>query len=195
MLPFSEAAERNKRPILEAISGILKYSTEVLEIGSGTGQHALYFASNMPNLNWHSTDQVEYLGRLQAQFAARPTDNIYGPTELDVNQLPWRCDPVDLVYTANTLHIMSWQSVQALFAGLGECLQRDGHLIVYGPFKYGGEFTSLSNASFDFSLKSRNPLSGIRDFEAVCRLAEGIGLSLFLDQAMPANNQCLIFRR
>lgn len=194
MLPFSEAAERNKGPILEVISGVLEQSKKVLEIGSGTGQHALYFASKVPHLNWYATDQLEYLDGLQAQFAASPTENVFGPVELDVNKRPWRCDPVDVVYTANTLHIMSWQSVESFFAGLDQCLQPESNLIIYGPFKYDGEFTSLSNAGFDLSLKSRDPKSGIRDFEAVCRLAESIGLSLILDHSMPANNQCLVFR-
>lgn len=195
MLPFSEAAERNKKPILDVISDVLKESREALEVGAGTGQHALYFASNMQHLNWRATDRMEYLEGLQNQFSARSIENLIGPTELDVNKLPWPSGTVDLVYTANTFHIMSWQSVESFFEGLDQCLEPAGHLIVYGPFKYRRQFTSPSNSSFDLSLKSRDPRMGIRDFEAVNGLATDIGLKLLGDHSMPANNQCLIWQR
>lgn len=195
MIPFSEAAERNKYPIFEVIADLLRQSEKILEIGSGTGQHALYFAENMPHLNWCVSDRSEYICALKKQIQQAGLENISGPLELDVNRLPWPYSGVDLVYTANTLHIMDWQSVRSFFTGVDLSLNPRGYLVIYGPFKYQGEFTSASNADFDLALKIRDSQSGIRDFEEIDRLAKPIGLSLVADHSMPANNQCLIFQR
>lgn len=197
-LPFSEACERNKGPILDVLQRWLgHHAGVVLEIGSGTGQHAVHFARNLPRLSWQPTERLEQLAALAARIEVEGSCNLLAPVELDVEQYDWPCDrdSVDAVFTANTLHIVSWPQVQALFHGAGVVLRDEGMLIVYGPFRYGGQFTSHSNAVFDEALRSRDPLSGIRDFEAVDALAAAQGLRLVEDCAMPANNQALVWRR
>lgn len=197
-LPFSEACERNKGPILDVLQRWLGHRAGVaLEIGAGTGQHAVHFARNLPQLSWQPTERLESLASLKARIEVEGPCNLLAPLELDVEQATWPCDAdsVDAVYTANTLHIVSWPQVQALFRGVGRVLRDEGLLIVYGPFRYGGQFTSHSNAVFDEALRSRDPLSGIRDFEAVDALAAAHGLRLVEDCAMPANNQALVWRR
>ena len=197
-LPFSEACERNKGPILEVLQRWLgQQAGLVLEIGAGTGQHVVHFARNLPRLSWQPTERLESLASLAARIEVEGSCNLLAPVELDVEQSAWPCDAdsVDAVYTANTLHIVSWPQVQALFRGVGRVLRDEGLLIVYGPFRYGGQFTSHSNAVFDETLRSRDPLSGIRDFEAVDALAAAQGLRLVEDCAMPASNQALVWRR
>ena len=197
-LPFSEACERNKGPILEVLQRWLRNQAGmVLEIGAGTGQHAVHFARNLPRMSWQPTERLESLAALAARVEVEGSSNLLAPAELDVEQGAWPCDAesVDAVYTANTLHIVSWPQVQALFRGVDRILRDDGLLVVYGPFRYGGQFTSHSNAVFDAALRARDPLSGIRDFEAVDSLAVAQGLRLVEDCAMPANNQTLVWRR
>jgi len=162
-------------------------------VGSGTGQHAVFFAEAFPFIVWQCADQAVYLDGVRAQLTHAKLSNLPKPLVLDVNQSVWveSGAKFDAVYSANTLHIMDEASVEAFFAGLPAVMKADAYLIVYGPFKYAGEFTSESNAGFDLSLRSRGVGSGIRDFEWVNELAEAQGLSLVLDQAMPANNQCL----
>ena len=191
MLPFSEASERNKTPILEALRGALARHRRVLEIGSGTGQHAVHFARGLPYLEWQPTDRADCLPGLIARLELEGPANLRAPVELDVLQELWPSFAADAVYSANTLHIMSWPEVEAFFRGVGRVLGRGGLLAVYGPFCYGGAFTTESNAAFDLSLRRRDPLSGIRDFEAVNALAAAQGLELQTDRAMPANNQLL----
>ncbi len=195
MLPFSEACERNKQPILELLRGALARRRYVVEIGAGTGQHAVHFARGLPQLEWQPTDRREYLPGIAARVAAEGPANLHVPIELDVMQSDWPSLDAGAVYSANTLHIMSWPEVEAFFSGVGRILQRGGVLVVYGPFRYGGSFTSESNAAFDRSLRARDPASGIRDFEAVNALAEAQGLELLADHAMPANNQLLTWFR
>lgn len=197
-LPFSEACERNKGPILEVLQRWLgQRRGVVLEIGAGTGQHAVHFARHLPQLSWQPTEQLENLAALAARVSLEGSSNLLPPLELEVTQAAWPCeyDSVDAVYTANTLHIISWPQVQALFRGVRRVLRDDGLLVVYGPFRYGGQFTSHSNAVFDESLRLRDAASGIRDFEAVDALAAAEGLRLVEDCAMPANNQTLVWRR
>jgi SAM-dependent methyltransferase len=197
-LPFSEACERNKGPILEVLQRWLAHQAGVvLEIGAGTGQHAVHFARHLPRLSWQPSERLEHLAALRARIEIEGTCNLLAPFELDVEQADWPCgaDSFDAVYTANTLHIVSWPQVQALFRGVGRALREEGLLIVYGPFRYGGQFTSHSNAVFDEALRSRDPPSGIRDFEAVDALAAAQGLRLVEDCAMPANNQALVWQR
>lgn len=194
-LPFSDACERNKGPILEVLRTAFAGCTRVVEIGSGTGQHAVHFACHLPHLSWQPTDRVDYLAGLAARFAAEGPPNLASPVELDVLQLPWPAVRGDAVFSANTLHIMSWPAVKALFAGLPRMLETGGVLAIYGPFKYGGRFTTESNAAFDAMLRERDPQSGLRDFEAVNALAEGVGLKLSADHAMPANNQLLVWEK
>ena len=194
-LPFSDACERNKGPILEVLRTAFAGCTRVVEIGSGTGQHAMHFACHLPHLSWQPTDRLDYLAGLAARIAAEGPPNLASPVELDVLQLPWPAVRGDAVFSANTLHIMSWPAVEALFSGLPRLLETGGVLAIYGPFKYAGQFTSESNAAFDAMLRARDPHSGVRDFEAVNALAEVAGLTLAADHAMPAYNQLLVWKK
>jgi hypothetical protein len=192
---FSEACERNKGPILEILVDAFAHSRAVLEIGSGTGQHAVHFATHLPHLTWQPSDRQEYLPGLQERISHDGPANLRTAAELDVRALPWAVTPVDAVFTANTLHIMGWDAVEDFFRGVGPVLSAPGVLCIYGPFRYHGDFTSESNARFDEYLRARDPLSGIRDLEAVNRLAVAQNLRLLADHAMPANNQLLIWQK
>jgi SAM-dependent methyltransferase len=194
MLPFSDACERNKDPILAVLLEAFADCSRVVEIGAGTGQHAVHFAHHLPQLEWQPTDRAEWLEGLAARVAAEGPPNLIAPVELDVLREPWPPLRGDAVFSANTLHIMSWPAVEALFAGLRRMLEPGGVLAVYGPFKYRGAFTTRSNADFDAMLRERDPASGVRDFEAVNALAEAAGLTLQADYPMPANNQLLVWR-
>ena len=193
--PFSDACERNREPILAVLCEAFAQAREVLEIGSGTGQHAVYFAQHLPHLVWYTSDVVEYHAGIQAWITESGLTNVRPPLQLDVRQAPWPVGTIDAIFTANTLHIMDWASVEALFRGVASVLRTGGMLVVYGPFNYGGQFTSKSNVQFDAVLRARGVGSALRDFEAVDALACGIGLSLLRDVAMPANNRTLVWRR
>lgn len=197
MLAFSEACERNKQPILEVLTHAFEDRSDILEVGSGTGQHAAYFARNLPFLQWRPTELPEYLPDLRERLAAEGPVNVAEPSALDVRNHPWfeagSRPSIDAVFTANTLHIMSWPEVEHFFAGTGQLLEKSGVLCVYGPFRYGGQYTSESNALFDSHLRQRDPSSGIRDFERVAELAEKQALRFVEDYAMPANNQLLVW--
>jgi len=197
VIPFSGACERNKDVILEVILPYLSKAKTVLEIGSGTAQHAIYFAQNMPHLIWQTSDQKEYLEGINAQLQNADIDNVQRPYELDVNQNHWieNQQRFDLIYTANTFHIMRWSDVCVFFNGLNTVVNTNAVLIVYGPFKYNGKYTSASNQAFDHTLRSRECGSAIRDFESVDELAKEQGFELIKDHSMPANNQCLIWQR
>lgn len=195
MLPFSEACERNKDPILRVLRGALAHCHQVLEIGSGTGQHAVHFAQHLPQLRWQPSETAENLAGLTARIAAEGPANLAAPLRLDVREHPWPLAEVDAVFSANTLHIMSWPAVQDFFRGVGRLLSSAGVLAVYGPFRYAGRYTSESNAAFDRYLQERDSLSGIRDFEAVHALAQKEGLELESDHDMPAHNQTVVWRR
>jgi cyclopropane fatty-acyl-phospholipid synthase-like methyltransferase len=195
MLPFSEASERNKGPILAVLRDELAGSRDVMEIGAGTGQHAVHFALELPHLTWQPTDRAEYLAGLAARVAAEGSENLYPPLELDVTHSRWPSVRADVIYSANTLHIMSWSEVEAFLSGVGRVLPDRGLLLIYGPFRYRGQFTSQSNARFDLSLKARDPQSGVRDFEAVDALATAEGLARRADHAMPSNNQLIVWQR
>lgn len=193
--PHSEACERNRDPILAVIQPILSRCRAVLEIGSGTGQHAVYFAARMPHLLWHTSDRVENHPGIRLWLEEARLDNLPPPLFLDVVAMPWPAPAVDAVFSANTAHIMRWREVEALFAGVGALLPEGGAFLLYGPFNYNGQYTSDSNREFDTRLKSRDPLGGLRDFEAVDRLANQAGLRLMQDFAMPANNRLLYWER
>jgi hypothetical protein len=193
--PFSPASERNRDPILEVLRERFAQVRQVLEIGSGTGQHAVHFAAAMPWLSWQCSDRADYLSGIRAWLDEAALPNTPPPLELDVAQGPWPARRFDAAFSANTLHIMGWSEVEACFAGLDGTLAAEAVLVVYGPFNYGGEFTSDSNRMFDASLKARDARMGIRDAEAVDALARTIGLRLVDDAAMPANNRCRVWRR
>ena len=183
MKPFSEASERNRDPILAVLKRVLKERKKVLEIGSGTGQHAAYFSAALPHLVWQASDRAENLPGIREWGA--------DPIELDVDG-QWPTIDADAVFTANTCHIMSWLQVVRMFEGVGG-MRSVKTLCLYGPFNYGGRFTSESNARFDAMLRGRDPASGLRDFEAIVALAEQNGMALTEDNAMPANNRLLVF--
>jgi cyclopropane fatty-acyl-phospholipid synthase-like methyltransferase len=195
MLAWSEASERNKGPILAVLSGALRGRLLVLEIGAGTGQHAVHFARHLPELDWLPTERAPHLGVVGERVRLEGTPNLRSPIPLDVNDVEWPILSVDVVYSANTLHIMAWPEVEAFFRGVGRVLVPGGQLAIYGPFRFDGNYTSDSNAEFDRYLRERDPESGIRDFEAVDALAAAEDLRLVANHAMPANNQLLIWRR
>ena len=192
--PYSEACARNREPILEVLQRHFAERRRVLEIGSGTGQHAVHFAAAMPHLSWQTSERPAHLAGLQPWLEEAALANLPPPLALDVAG-PWPAARFDAVFTANTLHIMSWTHVCALFAALPDVLAPEAVLAVYGPFNYGGTFTSPSNAAFDQWLKKRSSDSGVRDFEAVDALARSAGLALIEDCAMPAHNRTLLWRR
>jgi len=192
--PYSESCEQNRDPILGVLRQVLTEPAELLEIGSGTGQHAVYFGRALPHVTWQTSDRAEYLPGIRMWLAEAALPNVREPLELDVAG-DWPMSRADAVYSANTAHIMSWAQVECLFAGVGRVLSSGGSFCLYGPFNYGGRFTSESNARFDAWLKARDPLSGVRDFEALEKLAEAAGLRLLNDFPMPANNRTLVWRR
>jgi Protein of unknown function (DUF938) len=193
--PYSESCEQNREPILAVLREVFSDRSYVLEIGSGTGQHAVYFGAELPHLRWQTGDvPLHHPGiRLWLDEAALP--NVLPPIALDVNQKAWRNGRYDAVFSANTLHIMNWLEVEHFFDGVADVLEAGGVLTVYGPFNYDNAYTSDSNARFDAWLKARDPASGVRDFEAVDALARARGLTLQQDVAMPANNRTLVWRR
>jgi SAM-dependent methyltransferase len=195
LLPFSEACERNKGPILEKLRAHLEGHSQVLEIGSGTGQHAVHFASNLTHLTWHPTERLAFLPDLAARIQAEGGPNLRPATVLDVRQTLWPLSRVDAIFTANTLHIMSWTEVCLLFAGIGSTLAPGGVLGIYGPFLYEGIQTAPSNAEFDRSLRQRDPASGLREMGSTLRQSGDVGLHLVADHQMPANNRLLIFQK
>ena len=195
MLPISEACERNKEPILAVLRDCYAGRVQVLEIGSGTGQHAVHFARHLPHLTWHPTEQLSYLADLAARVQLEGSPNLRPPTVLDVRQSVWPLRSVDAVFTANTLHIMAWPSVVAMFHGIGAVLAPGGVLCVYGPFRYGERYTSDSNRDFDHSLQERDPASGLRDIQAVSDTAKLYGLRLVADHDLPAFNRLLVFAK
>jgi cyclopropane fatty-acyl-phospholipid synthase-like methyltransferase len=195
MYEISEACERNKEPILQILRRAFAASRHVLEIGSGTGQHAVYFARKLPNLTWQTSDTGDYLAPLRTRIEQENAANLPPPLDLDVRRQPWPVKGIDSVFSANTLHIMSWQAVESFFHGIGTLLGTGAVLCVYGPFRYAERYTSASNEAFDRHLRARDAMSGIRDFEAVNKLAAAEGLSLDADYDMPANNRTLVWRR
>lgn len=192
--PFSAASERNREPILTVLREQFAGVKSVLEIGSGTGQHAVHFARAMPHLKWLCSDRAENLPGVRQWLAEAALPNTPQPVELDVNGA-WPPVQFDAVFTANTLHIMGWGEVQRFFATLPTVFHADALLTVYGPFNREGRFTSDSNASFDAELKRADPQRGIRDFAALDQLAQAAGLTLLDDRAMPSNNACITWQR
>jgi cyclopropane fatty-acyl-phospholipid synthase-like methyltransferase len=193
--PFSAACERNRDPILGVLGGFFSDRQRVLEIGSGTGQHAVYFAQHLPQLQWQSSDRAENLADIRLWLDEAALPNTPPPIVLDVRSGPWPNDAYDAVFSANTLHIMGWSEVEAFFARLPGVTTAQAKLAVYGPFNYSGRFTSDSNAAFDASLKARAPHMGIRDAEAIDVLASKAGFALVDDAVMPANNRLRLWQR
>ena len=192
---FSAACERNRAPILAVLRTLFADRKRVLEIGSGTGQHAVHFAANLPHLQWQTSDLPENHPGIRAWLDEAGLPNLLPPLLLDAATPDWPSFEWDAVFTANTCHIMSWKEVEAMFAGVGRGLPPGGKLAVYGPFNYGGRYTGPGNAQFDASLRAGNPLRGIRDFEAVDALAKRHGFELTDDIPMPADNRLLAWQK
>jgi cyclopropane fatty-acyl-phospholipid synthase-like methyltransferase len=195
MKPFSESCEQNRAPILEVLRIELAGKSRLLEIGSGTGQHAVYFAPEFPELSWQTSDVVETHAGIRAWLDDTGVANVLPPFALHVCKDAWPTARYDAVFSANTAHIMSWPEVERFFAGVGQALEAGGVFCLYGPFNYNGHYTSESNARFDQWLKQRDPLSGVRDFEALQALAGKAGLQLKEDYVMPANNRTLVWSK
>jgi hypothetical protein len=193
--PYSQACENNKAPILAIIREVFSLPVTVWEIGSGTGQHACYFAKELAHLKWQPTDLAGNIPGINAWRDEVQLQNLHPPIILDITDPMWLRSGIDALFTANTLHIMSWEQVQILFDRLGAVLSPQAYACIYGPFNYNGNYTSDSNARFDKWLKDRDPLSGIRNFEDVTTLAKKTGLEFINDSAMPANNRLLVFRK
>ena len=199
-MPFSQACENNKQPILEILQQELQDFNHVLEVGSGTGQHSVYFAPRLTHLTWQTSDVLDHHATINAWHTAYPAPNLYAPLAFDlaVDPLPMSLasnQPYDAVFTANTLHIISWSLVEKLFELVGEALPINGKLIVYGPFNENGHYTSAGNQQFDNSLRQRDPKSGIRHLEDIISLAKTHHLKLSDKYAMPANNQLFVFQK
>ncbi|WP_435980098.1 DUF938 domain-containing protein [Psychrobacter sp. DM4] len=198
--PFSQACENNKDAILEVLQLELQSYAHVLEIGSGTGQHSVYFAPNLPRVTWQTSDVTAHHDHINTWHSAYPAPNLKAPLAFDLT-----CDSIpfnnnshssyDAVFTANTFHIISWSLVQTLIELVSDTLPIDGKLMIYGPFNEEGRYTSASNRHFDLSLRQRDPASGIRNKEDVIALAQNHDLVLSNQYAMPANNQILVFQK
>jgi cyclopropane fatty-acyl-phospholipid synthase-like methyltransferase len=192
--PFAPACERNKEPILAVLREHFAGRRRVLEIGSGTGQHAAYFAAALRHLTWQTSDRAANLPGIRMWLDEAALPNTPPPVALDVNGA-WPAHEFDAIFSANTLHIMGWDEVVTMFARLPDIVAPDATLVVYGPFNYAGRYTSQSNAAFDAQLRAADPRQGLRDVEAVAKLAQGAGFTLAEDRAMPANNRTLVFRQ
>lgn len=195
MKPYAAACDRNREPILQVLAERFAAPGSVLEIGAGTGQHAVYFAQRLPHLEWIVTDREENHAGITEWMREFPAPNLRGPLALDVMQESWPVERVDYVFSANTAHIMSWTAVEAMFAGIGRVLNANGVFCLYGPFNRDGRLTSDSNREFDAALKERDPEMGIRDDRALIVLAKRCGLLFAGEHAMPANNRILVWSR
>lgn len=195
MKPYSESCDQNREPILNVLRQALATTQHLLEIGSGTGQHSVYFANEFAHLVWQTSELPENIPGILAWHREFPADNLPRPISLDVETGPWPAQKYDAIFSANTVHIMGWPQVVKMFAGIGTGLQEDGVFCLYGPFNYGGKYSSASNARFDQWLKQRDPASGIRDFADLRKLGLLHGLMFEEDHEMPANNRILQWRK
>lgn len=195
MKPYAESCDINKDPILDVLRDVFADRHKVLELASGTGQHAVHFGKALPHLSWQTSELAENHAGIQAWLDEAKLPNVLAPVHIDANDAHWPVARFDAIFNANTVHILSWPEVVKLFSGIGRVLEPGGILCLYGPFNYNGKFTSDSNARFDVWLKTRNPLSGVRDFEALDTLAAAQGLTLLKDFEMPINNRTLVWKR
>jgi SAM-dependent methyltransferase len=193
MKPFAESCEINKHPILEVLKDVFAKRERVLEIASGTGQHAVHFGRNLPHLTWQTSELKTNHDGIMTWLDEANLANVLAPLSMDVDDESWPVSTYDAIFNANTVHIISWPQVESLFAHIARAIEPGGCVCFYGPYNYGGKFTSESNARFDEWLKSRDPKSGVRDFEAVNRLAAAHGLELVNDIEMPINNRTLVW--
>lgn len=194
-LPYSQACENNKAPILERLQAIFNAPGKVLEIGTLTGQHAVHFAKAMPHLQWQPSDHPESAHLCRPRLARAALPNILPMVELDVSETAWPVESFQWAFSANTAHIMAWPEVEQMFQGIGERLTNDSAFCLYGPFNHQGEYSSDSNRRFDQSLRAQAPHMGIRDLSDLSALAESVGMQLTEKHKLPANNQLLVFRK
>ena len=194
-LPFSQACENNKEPILKVLKEYISDQESLLEIAGGTGQHGEFFEKSFPNLLWQTSDLPSAVADLNLRISETSLQNLPPALTLDVNDSNWNVKKYELLFTANSLHIMSEKSVENFFSKIPNILQQNALVFIYGPFKYGGKFTTKSNAEFNEWLKEKDLRSGVRDFEVISELAVSVGLSLVADVQMPSNNQLLVFSR
>ena len=193
--PFSQACENNHSPIGAVLTRLLSTSASVLELGSGTGQHAVWFAQQLPHLNWQTSDRMENHSGINQWLDESGLDNIGAPIALDVSLDAWPTEPFDAVFSSNTAHIMAWPEVKIMFSRVAGTLSAGGLFCLYGPMKYSGVITAESNRAFDHRLKAHNPRQGIREFNDLDQLALTAGMSLLEDNAMPANNRLLVWQK
>jgi len=196
--PYAESCDQNCQPILALLRELFPQPASILEIGSGTGQHAVYFAKHLPWLKWQSSDLAENHTGINAWLQDSGLDNVYPPLQLDCRADRWAADltsPFDHVFSANSLHIMDNAGVEGLFSGLADVLHQNGLFAAYGPFNYAGAYSSDSNRQFDAWLKARDPASGIKDIDWLNDLAKQAGMLLQADHEMPANNRILVWRK
>jgi hypothetical protein len=195
MKPYAESCDINKEPILQVLRDIFADRRHVLELASGTGQHAVHFGRALPHLTWQTSELAENHAGIRMWLDEAQLPNVHPPLHIDANDTHWPITSVDAIFNANTVHILSWPEVEKMFAGIGRTLGTGGILCLYGPFNYGGKFTSESNARFDVWLKERNPDSGVRDFEALNQLAAAQGMVLLQDIEMPINKRTLVWSK
>jgi len=193
--PYSDACERNRQPILEVLCRWFTQPGSVLEIGAGTGQHAVHFAAHLPHLQWQPTDCDANLPGIEVWVSEAALPNLRSPVRLDVRDREWPVQTVDYVFSANTAHIMGWPEVELMFAGIARVLRTHGVFCLYGPFNRDAQFTSDSNRTFDAALRARDPQMGLRDDQALKTLASGHAMAFAGEHAMPANNRVLVWTR
>jgi SAM-dependent methyltransferase len=193
---FAPAAERNREPILEVLKRVLPPKGLVLEIASGTGQHAVYLSERLSGLRWQPSDvSPDALRSIGAWVEETGRDNLLSPIELDVRKHPWPIAKADALLNINMIHISPWEATEALFEGAAHVLGVGSALITYGPYRLHGAHTAPSNAAFDQSLRSRNARWGVRDIDALSELAGRTGFVLRERVDMPANNMTLVWTR
>ena len=193
--PFSQACENNRGPISSVLVRLLSKSRSVLELGSGTGQHAVWFAQQLPNIHWQTSDREENHTGIRQWLDDSGLDNIGYPICMHIGRDTWPTVSFDAVFSSNTAHIMAWPEVEIMFSAVGNILARGGLFFLYGPMKYSGIIAEESNRTFDCRLKASNPQQGIRDFNALNQLALTVGLHLLEDNPMPANNRLIIWQK
>lgn len=193
--PFAESCVQNQQVILDVLKVLFKEPGQVLEIGSGTGQHAVFFSEHLPHLQWQPSDLADQHDGMKLWLQEVEHDRLAEPLEIDVDHGPWPLDEVDYVFTANTTHIISSAQVENMFRHVASCLKKGGLFAQYGPFNYNGQYTSESNARFDVWLKQRDSNSCIKHFEALQQLAESNNMTLLRDVEMPANNRILVWQK
>ncbi|GGY70557.1 DUF938 domain-containing protein [Marinobacter zhanjiangensis] len=194
-LPFSQACKNNRQPILDQLTDVVTGPAVVLEIGTGTGQHAEYFAGQLPHVRWLPTDHPDNVWMCRQRLVLADLPNVAAPIALNVSERPWPLPAFDHAYSANTAHIMAWEEVCDMFGGVAEGLGEGGCFCLYGPFNDQGGYTSDSNRQFDRHLRARLPHMGLRNLQDLEALAAGLGMSLYRNLEMPANNRLLIFRK